>query len=232
MQAKRLSFARILSLTENNLLKILPFLAATGRYENHFNIILLSMYSQILNNIKQHVTLSQLEEQEFVKLLTVRKVNKKEILCKEGIVCDTIYFVSKGCLRLFHKNADDEKTLDFLPENRWHTDFESYLLNLPSDENIDALEDSEVVLFKKKEFDKLLLKYPVFERLGRLLAESALIRMVLLAKEMRNLNPEERYLKILKTQPHLIEKIPQYFLASYLGIQSESLSRIKKRILL
>ena len=185
---------------------------------------------QILDDIKQYVTLNATEEKAFIGIIEIKKLEKNEFLLREGKTCDKIYFVNKGCLRLFHINNDSENTLDFLFANIWYTDFQSALLNQPTDENVQALEKSEIVQFSIKDLDNLYLIYPVFERMGRLLIQNALISLTNLNKEIVHETPEERYLKILNQQPEIVQKIPQYYIASFLGIKGESLSRIKKRI--
>ena len=189
------------------------------------------MITQILNNIKEYVTLNAIEEKAFTAILEIKQLKKKEFLLQEGKTCDKIYFVNSGCLRLFHVNNSEENTLEFLFANTWYTDFQSFLLNQPTDENVQALEKSEIVQFSIKDLDNLYLSYPVFERMGRLLTQNALISLANLNKEIVNETPAERYLKILKQQPEIVQKIPQYYIAEFLGVKRESLSRIKNKIL-
>ena len=193
------------------------------------------MIVQILENIKQYVTLNALEEKAFTEILEIKQLKKKEFLLKEGKICDKIYFVNCGCLRLFHTTDDiingyKENTLEFFFAETWYTDFQSNLLNQPTDENVQALEKSEIVQFSIKDLDNLYITHPVFERMGRLLIQNALITLTNLNKEIVNETAEERYIKILNQQPKIVQKIPQYFIAEFLGIKKESLSRIKKRI--
>lgn len=209
------------------ILKIISYKIAT--FDNKMTI-------QILNNIKQYVTLNATEEKAFTDILEIKQLKKKEFLLQEGKTCDKIYFINKGCLRLFHVNDVhinncNENTLEFLFANTWYTDFQSFLLNQPTDENVQALEKSEIVQFSIKDLDNLYLIYPVFERMGRLLIQNALISLTNLNKEIVNETPSERYLKILNQQPEIVQQIPQYYIAEFLGIKRESLSRIKKRIL-
>ena len=190
---------------------------------------------QILDNIKQYVTLNAKEEKAFTDILEIKQLKKKEFILKEGKICDKIFFVNTGCLRLFHTTDDSingykENTLEFFFAETWYTDFQSNLLNQPTDENVQALEKSEIVQFSIKDLDSLYLTHPVFERMGRLLIQNALITLTNLNKEIVNETAEERYLKILQQQPEIVQKIPQYYIAEFLGIKKESLSRIKKRI--
>jgi CRP/FNR family transcriptional regulator, anaerobic regulatory protein len=92
------------------------------------------------------------------------------------------------------------------------------------------LEACEVVQFSKEDIYKLYDRYPIFDRVGRVMAENAFLSLSSLNKMLTNEEPEERYLNLLKKRPELIEKIPQHYIASYLGIKPESLSRIRKRI--
>ena len=85
-------------------------------------------------------------------------------------------------------------------------------------------------MIKKNDLYKLYETNPVFERVGRVMAENAFMSLMQLNTMRTNLEPEDRYLNLLKQRPELVERIPQHYIASYLGIQPQSLSRIRKRI--
>ncbi|MFM9839631.1 MAG: Crp/Fnr family transcriptional regulator [Cyclobacteriaceae bacterium] len=188
------------------------------------------MTTQILQSIKSIVPLSKVEEDAFAKILEVKQFKKKDFLLREGLFCERISFINSGCMRLFYNVEAVENTVQFFFAGSWYTDYSSFLTGRPSIENMQALEPSEVVQLKKTDLYKLYDQYPVFDRVGRVMAENAFLSISKLNQMLANEEPEQRYLNLLKQRPELVEKIPQHYIASYLGIQPESLSRIRKRI--
>jgi CRP/FNR family transcriptional regulator, anaerobic regulatory protein len=188
------------------------------------------MTEQIIQSIKSIVSLSKAEEESFAQILEVKQFKKKDFLLQEGQVCDKISFINSGCMRAFYNVEAVENTVQFFFADSWYTDYASFILGSPAVENMKALEPSEVVQFKKTDLYKLYDQYPVFDRVGRVMAENAFISISKLNQMLTNEEPEQRYLNLLKQRPELVEKIPQHYIASYLGIQPESLSRIRKRI--
>ncbi len=189
------------------------------------------MTTQIIRNIKSIVTLNDTEEAAFVKILSVKQFKKKDFLLQEGRTCNKIFFLNSGCTRLFYNVDGVENTVQFFFPNSWYTDFSSFLTGQAALENLQALEPCEVLEIKKDDLYKLYNQYPVFDRIGRILAENAFLSLSKLNKMLTNEEPEERYLNLMKQRPELFEKIPQHYIASYLGVKPESLSRIRKRIL-
>ena len=191
------------------------------------------MTNQILKSIKSFVNLSVEEEAAFVAILQVKRLKKKEFLLQEGQICNKVSFLNQGCLRLFYNVEGNENTVQFFLENRntWYTDYASFLTGRSTVENVQALEPCEVVQFKKEDLDRLYRIYPIFDKFGRIMAENAFLSLSTLNKMLTNEEPEARYLNLLKQRPELFEKVPQHYIASYLGVKPESLSRIRKRIL-
>ena len=133
-------------------------------------------------------------------------------------------------MRLFYNVEGIENTIQFFFSNSFYTDYTSFLTGQPTIENMQALEPCEVVQFRKTDLYKLYNIYPVFDRVGRVMAENAFLSLSKLNKMLTNEEPEQRYLNLLQQRPELVERIPQHYIASYLGIKPESLSRIRKRI--
>jgi CRP/FNR family transcriptional regulator, anaerobic regulatory protein len=189
------------------------------------------MQKQIIESIKSFVSLNKEEEDAFANILELKQFKKKEYLLQEGKVCNKISFINSGCMRLFYNVEGIENTVQFFFADSWYTDYASFLTAQPSIENMQALENCEVVQFKKEDLYKLFNIFPIFDRVGRVMAENAYLSLSQLNKMLTNEEPTERYLNLLKQRPDVVEKIPQHYIASYLGIQPESLSRIRKRIL-
>jgi len=162
-------------------------------------------------------------------LLNYRKVSKGEFLFHRGDICDFVSFTYKGCLRSFVLKDGKEYTLFFHTENQTFGDYESFQKNKPACFSCQAIEDSEVLIFNHQTM-LLFEKAPGGQKLLRLVAEDLafLLRDKLLSLLIDT--PQERYLKLIETEPQILQRIPQYYLASYLGIEPESLSRLKRRV--
>ena len=186
--------------------------------------------TKILQVIKSIVTLTQEEEDAFVNILEVKNLNKKDFLLRQGEVCNKITYINSGCLRAFYNVDGVENTVQFFFADAWYTDYASFLTGNPAVENMQALEPTQVIQFRKDDLYKYYDLHPVFERVGREMAENAFLSLLKLNQMLTNEEPQERYLNLLKQRPEVVEKIPQHFIASYLGIKPESLSRIRKRI--
>ena len=189
------------------------------------------MTKQIIQSIKALVPLTNNEEKAFLQILEIKKFNKKEFLLQQGDVCNKVSFINSGCMRMFYNVEGEENTVQFFFGDSWYTDYASFLTGQPTFENMQALENSEVVQFKKADLYRLYNSMPVFDRVGRVFAENAYLSISLLNQMKTNEEPEIRYLNLLKTRPELVQQIPQHYIASYLGIKPETLSRIRKRIL-
>jgi len=188
-------------------------------------------YQLIRTNLSRFVNLTPAEFSQFTQYLTHKSLKKKEVLLQEGEVCRNAYFISQGCLRYYFNVEGEDKTGQFFFEGAWYADFESYITGRPSSENIQALEASELLLLSRKSLLQLFDKVPKFERFGRLIAENAFLGVKARNNSFLNQTPEERYQALLKERPKVISRIPQHYIASYLGIKPESLSRIRKRMM-
>jgi CRP/FNR family transcriptional regulator, anaerobic regulatory protein len=188
------------------------------------------MANQIIQSIQSVVPLNKAEEEAFTGILSIKQFKKKEFLLQEGQVCSKVSFINSGCMRLFYNVEGVENTIQFFFSNSFYTDYTSFLTGQPTIENMQALEACEVVQFRKADLYKLYDTHPVFDRVGRVMAEGAFLSLSKLNKMLTNEEPEQRYLSLLEQRPELVERIPQHYIASYLGIKPESLSRIRKRI--
>ena len=189
------------------------------------------MTLKIIQSIKSITSLNEVEEKAFLSILEVKTIKKKEFLLQEGKVCNKITFVNIGIMRLFYNIEGVENTIQFFFGDSWYTDYASFLTGQPSIENMQALKTSEVVQFKKEDLYKLYDSMPIFEKVGRIFAENAYLSISQLNQMKTNEEPKARYINLLKTRPELVQQIPQHYIASYLGIKPETLSRIRKRIL-
>ncbi len=159
----------------------------------------------------------------------IRQYQKGTILLKEGEYAKESYLVLKGCIRSYYLINGEEKNTDFFLEYNPVVPI-SYIKKQPSEYFIECLEDCVLSIGKTERTEQLLLSYPDFIPLYRKISDDYSTNQLISADKYRNLSPEEHYLEIRKSKPELLERIPQYQLASYLGIKPQSLSRIRKRL--
>jgi len=172
------------------------------------------------------------EEFEYAKTLFIpKKLKKKRILIEAGEICKYTVFVENGLLRAFKAdNKGNESILQFALSGWWTADLYSFLTNEPTPYNIEALEDSELLLITKPSWDLLLEKVPAFERYFRLLIQNNLINTQRRLMSSFTETAEEKYLKLLNEFPDILQRVPQHMIASYLGITRETLSRTRSQI--
>ena len=171
------------------------------------------------------------EELAAVRAVSVeKKIRKRQYLLQEGDVCVNNCFVVKGCLRLYRVGEDGtEHILRFAAENWWMSDQESLNNGIPSKNNIDALEDSEVILISQSNYINLKMTIPkLHELVEKLKARSfeASQRRIL---SNISFSAEEKYQNFIKTYPDIFYRIPLHMIASYLGVSRETLSRIRNQ---
>ncbi len=163
------------------------------------------------------------------EVLTVKQIKKGGYLIKEGQVCNHVSFINRGLVRLFYNSNGKDISVGFLPENNYVSEYESFLTRLPATQNIDALTDTEVIDLSYDNMQPLYKHYPVFQEFGRKMAEALFIMLNQRNTALLVLSPEQRYCHmVIETNLHQI--VPQYMLASFIGITPEHLSRIRKKL--
>lgn len=188
------------------------------------------MHDGLLEFLNGYVELEP-DEADFVRAhIPVRRYEKGAFLLKKGEVSTTFYFILKGSVRLFYEVGIEERTAFFYFENEFVSSYESFTQQTPAKHSLQCLEDTELAEITIETSFALLERFPNFEFLARVIMEKELSIYQDIIATFITLSPEERYLKLLEKSPELIERIPQYYLASYIGVRPESLSRIRKRI--
>lgn len=162
---------------------------------------------------------------------TLKHVRKHQFLLQAGDICKNIAFVTSGCLRSYTIDTrGNEHVVQFAIEDWWISDLHSFLAGTPAEDNIDALEDSTVLLIDRDSREQLLTSVPQMERFFRLLLEANFLATRRRVTDSLSKSAEERYLTFLKNYPNLVQRIPLNQIASYLGITPQSLSRIRKEL--
>ncbi len=159
----------------------------------------------------------------------VKKVvlKKGETLLEEGKICHSIYFVENGCLRSFYNLDGKEVTYWISMAGMFASSFSSFIAQIPSHENIHALEDSSLIAIHINDLTQLYHAYHEIETLGRKLSEKYYIQLEERTFALQFLSAKDRYEKLVNEHPNLLQKVSLGHLASYLGITQETLSRIR-----
>lgn len=188
------------------------------------------MYQSLKAYCKKIIDLEESELDLIDMYFKERTLRKKQLLFREGKVCDFMAFIVEGSIRHFHVKDGDEKTCDISFEHSWVTDFQSFTHAIPGQMNLQAMENTKVLFIDKKGLLELYQKCSKYETFGRIMTEQVLQKATEIAMSLSADKPEERFQKLLNKQPELFQRVPQKYIANFLGISPESLSRIRKRI--
>ncbi|GAA3988312.1 Crp/Fnr family transcriptional regulator [Mucilaginibacter dorajii] len=188
------------------------------------------MYEIITQSLRKLVDFTDEELFMFMQRLKPVILKKYAFYLKEGQVCKGMVIVQKGCLRYFSRGEKGDHTIGFAFEGEWIGDYESFLLQAPSPDFIEAIEDTELFTLSYADMQALYSHSQRFERFGRLIAERLFIDTARNNRNLKMQSAEDRYLELLNTQPRIFERLPQHLIASYLGIQPQSLSRIRAKL--
>ena len=160
----------------------------------------------------------------------MRKFKKKAILLEIGKVSNEVFYIIKGCIRLYCEKDGEELSTYFFTENMFAGSYDSFLSRRPSKVAIETLEECEVLVLSHEAQEKL---YDIFPKMNEFIRKAIEQRFVLLHDLFISYilnSPEERYLMLQKDRPELLQRIPQHQIASFLGVTRVSLSRIRNRI--
>jgi CRP-like cAMP-binding protein len=187
------------------------------------------MLDNIKKNIARHINLTESEFQYFTSFLSERKLKKRQYLVQQGDICRYTCFVSKGCLRMFEiDNTGKEHNIQFAIEDWWTGDLDSFLTETPARLNVECLENCELLLIEKKDMERIYAEIPQFERFFRIIIQNAYVASQRRLLSVMSKNALERYLDFSERYPHILQRVPNHHIASYLGITPESLSRLRK----
>ncbi len=188
------------------------------------------MHNLIMANFALHVSLDQAENEYVCSVLQHKSVKKNTALLTAGKICRSLYFINKGCLRIFNKNADGtEHNILFCPENWWAVDISSFFGKRPAFYEIDALEDTDVFYLDYNALEELFLKVPKFERFFRILTQNGFNLYQQRITANLSKTAEERYHQFQKQYPKLELRIAQKHIASYVGITPVFLSVLRQK---
>ena len=187
------------------------------------------MYEQLKVALARHISLTESEFEHFSSYFTLRKMRKKQYILQQGDIAKHLFFVNKGCLRSFETDdSGKEHIIQFSIENWWVSDMDSNLSLLPSQLNIECLENCELLQLDIHDLDKLYHKIPNLERFFRIITQNALVVSQRRLLSVMSKSALQRYLEFSDRYPLFMQRLPNHHIASYLGITPESLSRLRK----
>ena len=187
------------------------------------------MNTELSKYIGRYIEISEVEDELFQSYLNTVKLKKKEYLLKEGETCRSRYFITKGCLRLCYLDQKgNEQIVHFGIENWWISNYDSLINNVPSHLNIQAIENCEILELRQDSLEEVYTRVPKIERFFRVIMERTYIAAQRRIEYMFSLSGEEIYEHFIASNPQFTQRIPQYMLASYLGITPEYLSALRK----
>jgi CRP-like cAMP-binding protein len=189
------------------------------------------MYEIFFQTLKAKVDFNEEDLNAIKKHLTPKKLRKKQYLLQEGDVCKFIAFVEKGALRSYTiDEKGTERIIQFALEGWLISDLYSFLTSEPASYTIDAIENCELVLISKTAHEELLRTLPKYETWIRLQITGAYIALQRRLTSIISLSLEERYEGFTSIYPHIVQRVPQHMIASYMGLTPETLSRVRKKM--
>lgn len=178
---------------------------------------------------KTNQVLSKNDIDQFAKIVFEKSFDKKALLVEEGDFCNYIYFLEQGACYSYLTDENGEKhVVQFALEDHWISDLYSFFSGKKAIYSIETLEPTKVLALHKEGFQKACDTIPAIDRFFRILVQSAYVALQLRMAKTNSEEAESRYAEFSKYHPDFLQRIPQYLIASYLGVKPQSLSRIRK----
>lgn len=179
--------------------------------------------------IKSQITVSDEDLQAILSTFQERTIAKNRFLIQKGQIVSSYYFIKSGGLRIYFDKHDRQITGWLAFQNEFFTELASLKSGQPTQFNIQAIENSTILMIDKSQMELLYKQYPIWQQFGRQIWEDAFLKVINGILSYQTMTAEERYLTLMK-QSDVLQKVPLKQLASYLGITHTSLSRLRKNI--
>lgn len=188
------------------------------------------MHQPLIDHISRFISLRPADEAVILRLFHHKELTRNDFFLREGKVCRHLAFILKGIFRYYINQEGEEQIYSFGTEQGFLCDYESFVPQIIAQQNIQALEDAELLIISHEDLQEFYRLIPGAERFGRIAIEEVFIQLLGELKSFYTDDEETRYSKLLKDYPALLQRIPQYYIASYIGIKPQSLSRIRRRM--
>tara|TARA_B110000305_G_C19391710_1_gene615239 strand:- start:973 stop:1557 length:585 start_codon:yes stop_codon:yes gene_type:complete len=186
----------------------------------------------LLDYINIYINLTVEEETILLSKIIHRNYLKDQYIVQQGDICKSANFIISGCTKTFYMNKEgQEHTVMFSVEDWWTSDLGSFITQTPADFNVQCLENTELIQFSFENLEELYNKIPKLERFFRKIIERAFVASQKRIIKNFSLAAKEHYLIFKETYPEIEQRVPQYMIASYLGITKEFLSKIKSQLI-
>lgn len=187
----------------------------------------------LLKYISKYVSLTEDEIGLLLSKIGTRKYLKGQYIIQQGDVCTNSSYLISGCTKTFYMDdKGQEHIVNFAIEDWWTSDIGSFITQTPADYNVQCIENTEVIQFHHHNQEELFQEIPKLERLFRKMLEKALVSSQKRIVSGFSLTAKEQYLQFKEQYPNIEQRVPQYMIASYLGITKEFLSKIKSQLIL
>ena len=187
------------------------------------------MSQNLIKKIRSYIELNKEEEQFISSVFKLKLFAKGEHFLLAGDVCRETAFIESGVFRFYINTNERDATYYFAAETEFICDYPSFLPQRPSDKNIQALEPAEIRVISFDNLQRFYQKISFGERFGRLIAEEIFVDSIQQLASFYQDKPGIRYQNFVRRFPELVQRLPQYYIASYVGIEPQSLSRIRRR---
>ena len=188
------------------------------------------MTTDLTKFISEYINLSDAELEDIASKFKKRIVKKNDYLLRQGETCKDLVFVQRGCLRLYYIADSIEVSVWFAFKHTSAIEIHSFISEKPSNYFLQAIEDSEILYLPKTELNKLYFIYPKTQEMMRKFWEDVVLNLIERFTALQRDSAEQRYLDLLN-KPDYLQRIPQKYLASFIGVTPTSLSRIRKNII-
>jgi CRP-like cAMP-binding protein len=188
-------------------------------------------FQPLLDHIGRHVQLTSEEKSNFLTKVKSRKYLKNQFVVQAGDICRHESFVLSGCLKTFYLDSEGhEHIVMFAIEDWWTADLGSFITQTPADLNIQCLEDSELAQVSYGDLQQLYVETPKLERFFRIIIQNAFVAAQKRVINNLSLSAMDRYIGFREQYSKIEQRVPQYMIASYLGITREFLSKIRAQL--
>ena len=189
-------------------------------------------YKPLLEYINKFISLTVEEETILLSKIVHRIYLKDQYITQQGDTCKTVNFIISGCTKTFYMDLEgQEHIVMFSIEDWWTSDLGSFITQTPADINVQCIENTKLIQFTYNNLEELYIEIPKLERLFRKIVERAFVASQKRIIRNFSLTAKERYQIFKKTNPKIDQRVPQYMIASYLGVTKEFLSKIKSQII-
>jgi len=190
-----------------------------------------SEYLHLIKHISQFISVSSSEIETITNAFEITNVKKNIILEKENQLTNYLYFINNGFLRVFYVNDGEERTTQINCPSKFITSFESFINTTKAYDNVETITNCQLLRINKQNLDELNYKVKNWRIFTEKIYEQALMFNEERTRDMILLNAEQRYKKLIALQNDIAKNVPIQYIASYIGIKPESLSRIRKKII-